>query len=179
MIPQRRRKRYVYDTLTGRTYRPADDIFELVPDEHSPVEPHEIEIWSTGMVDAHGNDVLDKDIVEFERGGQVRLGVVHYHNGVTVIETNDIDTENRITVAFTSVKAVRVMGNRAKYQTAEPFKPLAELCWAGETSEEKTTYDTVVHATRHAETLVLEDLRKARDHLDMLIGSHEQKAVAR
>lgn len=177
MTPQRRRKRYVYDTLTGRTYRPADDIFELVPDEHTPVEPHEIEIWSTGMVDAHGNDVLDKDIVEFERGGQVRLGVVHYHNGVTVIETNDIDTENRITVAFTSVRAVRVMGNRAKYQTAEPFKPLAELCWADPPGE-GSTYDVLVHATRHTETLKLDDLVRARCHLDTLIATFEKPGVA-
>lgn len=146
---------YLYNKKTGKLYR-GDDVFdrEYEMDDHF-IKPFEVRIWSTGKCDMYGNDILEKDIVQFKRGEEVRLGTVIYFNGVTMIETNDVETDSKITVNFDSVKAVQVMGNQIKYETDEPLKSLTEMCWSDEntavqeeaavTADESPTYDNVDH----------------------------------
>lgn len=148
-LKERERRLYLYNKKTGKLYR-GEDLFDrsVSPDE-GLLQTHEIRIWSTGKWDIYGNDVLEKDIVEFKRGDRVHLGVVHYTNGVTVIETNDTENGGKQTFSFESVKDVRVLGNTHKYLSDEPLKSMTELCWSQEhpaakeaavTSDEPVTY---------------------------------------
>lgn len=155
-LRDRERRMYLYNKRNGKFYR-GDDVFDRdITSNEEFIKPFEVRIWSTGKCDIFGNDVLEKDIVQFKRGEEIRLGTVLYFNGVTMIETNDVDTDNKITVNFDSVKDVRVMGNQVKYEADEPLKSLTELCWSGEskatasieaaaTTDESPTYDNVDH----------------------------------
>lgn len=151
-IKERERRLYLYNKKTGKLYR-GEDLFDRSsgPDEDS-FQTHETRIWSTGKWDIYGNDVLEKDIVEFQRGDTFHLGVVHYTNGVTIIETNDTENGGKQMLSFDSVKNVRVLGNTHKYLSDEPLKSMTELCWSQEpntaqveaavTSNEPGTYNT-------------------------------------
>lgn len=149
-LKERERRLYLYNKKTGKLYR-GEDLFDRSSDpEEEPLQTHEVRIWSTGKWDIYGNDVLEKDIVEFQRGDNVHLGVVHYTNGVTVIETNDTENGGKQMFSFESVKDVRVLGNTHKYLSDEPLKSMTELCWSQEqpavkeaavTSDEPVTYN--------------------------------------
>lgn len=148
-MKERERRLYLYNQKTGKLYR-GEDLFDRSsgPNDES-FQTHETRIWSTGKWDIYGNDVLEKDIVEFQRGDSIHLGVVHYTNGVTVIETNDTENGGKQMFSFDSVKNIRVLGNTHKYLSNEPLKSMTELCWSQEhpaakeaavTSNEPVTY---------------------------------------